>query len=782
MIMRSDCSSPSVRCFYRFALLLVAAIAANAAAAQGVALTAARTAGSDHYTIELDGSNFGASAYVNIIYPGSSTIAAQYIGSPPLTRWTSGGLDHLSFVVTDPAQRNQLNNGGFNLYVVNPTNGSFDGPRLLVRTPPPNQNPTVAITAPANNATFGAPAAITISATASDPDGNGIQVVEFYNGNTLLGQDTSAPYSYAWSGVAAGSYTLKAVAYDGLGAASSPAQIAVTVTATNVALTAARTTGSDLYTIELDGSNFGASAYVNIIYPGSSTIAAQYIGSPPLTRWTSGGLDHLSFVVTDPAQRNQLNTGGFNLYVVNPTNGSFDGPRLLVRSAPPSHTVAIVAPTPDQWFPAPASITITATATNPDGAGIQRVDFFNGPTLLGQDSTAPYTYTWTGASIGNYELRAIAYNGNGAASPAASVPVSVVSANFQPVLNRGGSHLNWYYVPPESQGCVVEDYALINDYHRMSPFNKFATVRSLVQSQLAQMYQSGQRSITYNLYLAGSPPPNYGSIDAFGVQTLTHQSFMPQLPTKYLDNVRDAVSDAVAAGLTEVTIRFLWDGGSGAPYTWSGAYRSDLADGWKQAIADVKASVASTGATLSYDLGGELMPLTVPANTSPSYTVLFNLHRWGQELWAWYVANYGAADSVGFSVPSGTSPNFPLAIARADLQLRLGAAPTVYGATFPAAIDIHFYEDVPTLYADADAYFDSISKPDIPFRVGETFYNDANVADQLKRAAAKANRSVERVAQWPLLGPQRASDDDGNYCDHVTLVPLGYSEYLLRGF
>jgi Bacterial Ig domain len=762
--------------------LLLLFVALEVHAQSAVVLSAARTAGADNYTIELEGQNFGASAYVNIIYPGSSTIAAQYIGSPPLTRWTSGGMDHLSFVVTNTAQRSQLNSGGFNLYVVNPTNSTFDGPKLLVRVPPPNQAPVVSITSPASNASFGAPANISINATASDPDGNGIQRVDFYNGSTLLGPDTSAPYSYTWSGVAVGSYTLRAIAYDGMGAASAASEVVVNVISNGVVLSAARTAGADNYTIELDGQNFGSSAYVNVIYPGGSTIAAHYLGSPPLTRWTSGGMDHLSFVVTDAAQRSQLNAGGFNLYVVNPTNNTFDGPRLLVRVPPPSHTASITAPSEKAWFRVPATIPITATALNPNG-GIHRVEFYDGTTKLGQDETSPYSFTWSNAPVGNHVIRAIAYDLQGTPSSASTVSISVVSQDFQPVLNRGGSNLIWYHVGAESEGCAVEDYALVNDYHRMSPLSRSQTVRNLVKGQLSQMYQAGQRDVTLSLYLSAGPLFGYGSLDAYGVQMLTHQNFLPNLPSQYLTNVRSVVSDAVAAGISHVSIRFLWDGSSNPPYEWSGAYQTDLAEGWKRAIADVRLAVAGTGASVEYDLGAEMMPIKVPVSTAdPNYVTLSNFHRWGSELWSWYVANYGPADSVGFSIPSGVSPVFPLALARADLLARLGTAPDVYGATFPASLDIHFYEEPFELYLEADAYLDSIGKSGIAFKVGETFYNDAYVAEQLTLAAARANRSVDRLVQWPLLGPQRASDDDGNYCDHVTLVPLGFSEYLSRGY
>lgn len=76
-----------------------------------------------------------------------------------------------------------------------------------------NQLPSVSITSPANNATFNAPASITINANAADADGN-VTKVEFFNGATKLGEDLAAPYTFSWTSVAAGSYTLTTKATD----------------------------------------------------------------------------------------------------------------------------------------------------------------------------------------------------------------------------------------------------------------------------------------------------------------------------------------------------------------------------------------------------------------------------------------------------------------------------------------------------------------------------------------------------------------------------------------
>jgi hypothetical protein len=87
--------------------------------------------------------------------------------------------------------------------------------------------PTVAITSPANGATVFL--STTIQASASDS--NGVTQVVFYDGGTVIGTDTSAPYSVSWStlSVAKGKHTLTARATDVAGNVTTSAAISVTV-------------------------------------------------------------------------------------------------------------------------------------------------------------------------------------------------------------------------------------------------------------------------------------------------------------------------------------------------------------------------------------------------------------------------------------------------------------------------------------------------------------------------------------------------------------------------
>jgi chitinase len=91
-----------------------------------------------------------------------------------------------------------------------------------------NTAPVVTLTAPASGASFTAPATVTISATASDADGT-VSKVGFYNGSTLLSEVTAAPYSYTWSNVAAGNYTITAKATDNAGAVTVSSAATITV-------------------------------------------------------------------------------------------------------------------------------------------------------------------------------------------------------------------------------------------------------------------------------------------------------------------------------------------------------------------------------------------------------------------------------------------------------------------------------------------------------------------------------------------------------------------------
>ena len=90
-------------------------------------------------------------------------------------------------------------------------------------------------------------------------------------------------------------------------------------------------------------------------------------------------------------------------------------------------TVSIATPGSGASFTAPAGIPITANAADVDGL-VTRVDFYVGATLIGSDTTSPFSTTWGSVPAGNYSLTAVATDNAGASTTSAAVGISVVSA------------------------------------------------------------------------------------------------------------------------------------------------------------------------------------------------------------------------------------------------------------------------------------------------------------------------------------------------------------------
>ncbi|HAO78625.1 MAG TPA: hypothetical protein DCQ92_06545 [Verrucomicrobia subdivision 3 bacterium] len=92
----------------------------------------------------------------------------------------------------------------------------------------PSGPPTVNFTGPADNAYFLAPADILISASAASSAGT-VTNVAFYEGATLLGSATNAPYVFNWTNVPAGAFSLSAHVADdkGFSAISDPVTVQV---------------------------------------------------------------------------------------------------------------------------------------------------------------------------------------------------------------------------------------------------------------------------------------------------------------------------------------------------------------------------------------------------------------------------------------------------------------------------------------------------------------------------------------------------------------------------
>jgi len=98
-------------------------------------------------------------------------------------------------------------------------------------------------------------------------------------------------------------------------------------------------------------------------------------------------------------------------------------------------TVAISAPANNSNLCSGSSVTITALPTISTGS-INKVDFYDGTTLLGTATSSPYSYIWTNPSIGSHTIGVIATSAAGVASTKTAETLIV---NDLPTVSAGSA-------------------------------------------------------------------------------------------------------------------------------------------------------------------------------------------------------------------------------------------------------------------------------------------------------------------------------------------------------
>ncbi len=163
-----------------------------------------------------------------------------------------------------------------------------------------NAPPTVTITSPTINENFAAPATISIATNATDADGT-VTKVDFYNGSTLIGTSTAAPFGYNWSNVASGNYVLTAKATDNTGNSTTSTSVNITVTMQNdggitAVLAPNGSVNSPSVTPSVTLKNFGSNAIT------SAQILYMVDNNPNTTfNWTGNIASNATVNITLPA-------------------------------------------------------------------------------------------------------------------------------------------------------------------------------------------------------------------------------------------------------------------------------------------------------------------------------------------------------------------------------------------------------------------------------------------------------------------------------------------------
>lgn len=107
-------------------------------------------------------------------------------------------------------------------------------------------------------------------------------------------------------------------------------------------------------------------------------------------------------------------------------------PKMLevVNAAP---TVSITAPLTGTGFTFGTAINLAANASDVAPGTVSSVSFYDGATLLNTDTSSPYSFTWTGAAVGNHSITARATDNKGAVTTSTPVSITVNAVASNPL-------------------------------------------------------------------------------------------------------------------------------------------------------------------------------------------------------------------------------------------------------------------------------------------------------------------------------------------------------------
>ena len=361
----------------------------------------------------------------------------------------------------------------------------------------------VALTSPSADASFNLPASVNLTATAVAGPAP-VSLVQFYANGTLIGQDTTAPYTFTRVESVVATRQIIAVATDTLGnsATSAPVILSFTQPASGDQLISF----GDTWKYLDDGSNQGAAwrangfddrnwsagpgrlgyggdgevtkvsfgpnssqRYITTYFRRSVTVAnpAAYGGillrllrddgaivylngveilrdnlMSDLVNWNSLATTTIDGTGETTPLELRLNTSalvaGINVIAVEihqaaiaSSDVGFDLALIGLDAAPPSQEIYLTQPGSGAHFNTPAHIALTAYATSNGGAP-QAVQYYANGALLGTGSSAPpFSFTWSNAPVGSYNVMAVAVRPAGSST---SAPVSVSVGRTVPTI------------------------------------------------------------------------------------------------------------------------------------------------------------------------------------------------------------------------------------------------------------------------------------------------------------------------------------------------------------
>jgi len=281
------------------------------------------------------------------------------------------------------------------------------------------QPPVVAITSPANNASFTAPANVLVEASAT-VNGSTISSVEFFDNGNSIGADTTEPFSVS-ANLSEGSHSLTAKATAANGLSTTSAGVTVNVQAAPSAPVISITSPANNSTVQsgqvhvtVDASVSGSSITTVEYFDGTTSLGSSQTAPFDLNVNLGAGTHTLTAKAT--AANNQTATSA---------------PITVTVQSPENITVAITAPANNATFPSPGPVTITADASSSSGT-IVMVEFFDNGNFIDMAHSTPFTIS-ANLAAGTHTLTAKATSSTGGTATSQATTVTV---------NAGGTKID----------------------------------------------------------------------------------------------------------------------------------------------------------------------------------------------------------------------------------------------------------------------------------------------------------------------------------------------------
>ena len=368
------------------------------------------------------------------------------------------------------------------------------------------QPPTVSITSPRNGESLGSSNLVIVATNAVDSDGL-ITSVEFFDGTTLLGAITNAPFIYTITNVPVGSWLITAIATDNTGLSATSAPVAVVVAPRIVP------SGAGWRFLD-DGSNQGTAwrepqfndsgwsngpAQLGFGDGDEATLISRTnaAGGTNLTSYfrhrfqpvdvavltnlvlrvlrddgalvylnglevfrsnmPTGAVDYLTTAV-DVAEDNLFHAVHLNpslllpgenvlaveIHQVNATSSDVSFDLELRPNVPPTPPeVLLTGPATGSQYFGPTNVTLSAAATDLDDP-VSSISFYDGNAFVGNDTSEPFSVVASNLALGVHQIRAVAFDPMGLSSTSAPVWIGILRPPVVTTLIATGSV--WKYL------------------------------------------------------------------------------------------------------------------------------------------------------------------------------------------------------------------------------------------------------------------------------------------------------------------------------------------------